>query len=239
MKKIGVSLAVVFWMTLAMRYLFTGKIEAKNIVSVFNSEKYYKTTAKVVGYGNYDVILKDSSRDYFVKSLASSLGLNCSEDVIQEKKEEKTSYKYEKKSQNGKATVEYVTTKNEAHVGVIIDLLENVDAAEDYEELISNIFKAEGIEGTVSIYYEGRISGALNYEEKNRLANGIMNTLKAKSVMENRGSDIFTLYGYSEYIEKYITSVGKRVNINITIYYDEINNETVICVATPLNNLDY
>lgn len=120
-----------------------------------------------------------------------------------------------------------------------MDLKQNTECLYDYKELVRNIFAAEGIKGNVSVYLEGRIRGALNYEERSYLADRMIKKLDGKIVTESRDNDIFTIYAYTSNIEEYIKSVGRKINVNVTSSYDEAANETVIYLATPINNLDY
>lgn len=71
-----------------------------------------------------------------------------------------------------------------------MDLKQNTECLYDYEELVRNIFAAEGIKGNVSIYLEGRIRGALNYEERSYLADRMIKKLDGKIVTESRDNDI-------------------------------------------------
>lgn len=50
---------------------------------------------------------------------------------------------------------------------------------------------------------------------------------------------IFLQYMHIHPILKDIKSVGRKINVNVTSSYDEAANETVIYLATPINNLDY
>ena len=81
--------------------------------------------------------------------------------------------------------------------------------------------------------------GALNYNERKDITDELLKSLDAKVVSENRDSEIFTIYAYTDNIPDYIKSVGRKINLNLSAEYDEITNETVIYLATPINNLDY
>ena len=71
------------------------------------------------------------------------------------------------------------------------------------------------------------------------MADSLLKKLDAKVVAESRDSDIFTIYAFAEGVDDYMLMSGKKVNINISESYDEINNMTVIYMSTPFNNLDY
>jgi len=40
-------------------------------------------------------------------------------------------------------------------------------------------------------------------------------------------------------IDEYIVNLGKKVNVNIAISYDETSDKTFIYYATPIYNTDY
>ena len=145
----------------------------------------------------------------------------------------------EKISDNGYVKVQLANRDGNNFLRIMVDLKQNTECLYDYKELVRNIFAAEGIKGNVSIYLEGRIRGALNYEERSYLADRMIKKLDGKIVTESRDNDIFTIYAYTSNIEEYIKSVGRKINVNVTSSYDEAANETVIYLATPINNLDY
>ena len=79
----------------------------------------------------------------------------------------------------------------------------------------------------------------LDIVERNKLADELLSELSAKVVAENRDADMFTIYGYSQGIKDYLEIGGNRINVNIAMNYDEINNTTNIFLSSPINSGSY
>ena len=108
-----------------------------------------------------------------------------------------------------------------------------------YKNMVEDLFEASGIEGYVNLNLKGEMPGALNYYERNKAADELLELLDAKIVTESRENDLFTIYAYTDAVDEYVLNAGQKININIVQEYDEISNKTVIYLSTPLNNLDY
>ena len=56
---------------------------------------------------------------------------------------------------------------------------------------------------------------------------------------EKMTEDLYTVYGYDKDIDTAISIGKEKVNINITMSYDENKDQTLIHLSTPINNRDY
>lgn len=239
MKKIGIVLATILWIGTAVKYITVSFLKDADVLSAFQTLEYSSVNAKVVAYGNYEAILDEGGKQVFVKNIVSELGIMSPYEIETAYDGKKSCIYCVKDSDNGNVKVELVNAENKNYLGISLDLKHNLQYVYDYEELIKDIFESEGIEGRVNIYLEGRVEGALNYDERNYITNSLLKSLNAKVVSENKDSDIYTIYAYTDIIPEYVKSVGRKININLSAEYDEISNETVIYLATPINNLDY
>ena len=235
MKKAGIIAGMVIWSLVAVRYICEANEKKSDIFTAFATSNCNYVTGKVIGEGEYSIYGNITDKEYAVKNIMYALGImndynmvSCEEEVY-----------CEKISDNGYVKVQLANRDGNNFLRIMVDLKQNTECLYDYKELVRNIFAAEGIKGNVSIYLEGIIRGALNYEERSYLADRMIKKLDGKIVTESRDNDIFTIYAYTSNIEGYIKSVGRKINVNVTSSYDEAANETVIYLATPINNLDY
>lgn len=239
MKKFGIILATILWVGTAVKYITGSFLKDADVLSAFQTLDYSSINAKVVAYGTCDGIFDQELKEAYLKNILSELGIMAPYEIEIANDSEMSSVFCVKNSDNGSVKVEFVTADNTNHLGISLDLKNNMDYVYDYEGLIKDIFSAEGIKGKVNVYLEGRLQGALNYEERNLATNTLLESLGANVVSENKDSDNYTIYAYSNRIEEYVKSIGRKININISASYDETKNETVIYLATPMNNLDY
>ena len=248
MQKIGLITGVILWLIFAGRIINANVYADKDIVSVFATGGFDEMEVNVTGFGKYGVtyLTDDEKTDILVK-VAKGLGLEPGyiiEDSVKEQTYEKI---LTKKAGNADTVIRLITVVDEyetyyettQYVEVSIDFKNNVKSADSYSDLIEDIFEAEAIEGYSMINLKGYVSGALNYDEKNNIADNMLKMLGANIVSQNRESDLFTIYAYSDKIDNSVVCAGQKVNINIAEEYDEINNRTIIYLSTPLNNLDY
>ena len=89
-------------------------------------------------------------------------------------------------------------------------------------------------EGQTSIQLTGRFPHDMTLAAKNRMADRILKKLGCEIVCENREESLYTIYAYTNGMNEYVLSAGDRINVQLAMYYDEIQDETVLCVASPV-----
>lgn len=235
MKKIGLLLGITIWVITSVRYITGSFLKDADILSAFKSIDGVQVSGKIVAYGTNCTLMSEEDCEIYLRKIISQLGVNCADLG----KTEDGLIFIEKKSKNADVKVEISCADGKNYIGIVMDLKENVKCLNTYEELVKEIFEADGIEGDVSLYLYGHLDGALNFAERNYAADKIIRELGAKVVSENRDSNIFTIYAYSDKIPGFVESLGRKVNINVSAEYDEEKNETILYLATPMNNLDY
>lgn len=129
---------------------------------------------------------------------------------------------------------------NKQYIVIDIEIYENINSAIKYKEIIEETLK----EIKVAYYqttmgFSGFYDGKISLDEMNKISNGLINNLEATIVSENREDTLFTIYAYTGLIDEYITTAGRKVNINIAITYNEETDKTEIYLATPIINTDF
>ncbi len=248
MRKIRITAAMLLWAVMAARIIGSGLETGEDFVTAFNSMDYDNSESIIDAFGDYGTAyLSDEEKKKLVFGFASCLGLNSDCEIsVSENGNARTMALY-KNSRDAEVTIKLITVTKESglykacqhNVAVNMRLKGRTDCAVTYKNMVADVFDANGIEGYVNLSLKGEVDGALNYYERNRAADELLKKLDAQVVAENRDNDIFTVYAYTDDVEEYITSAGRRVNINIAEEYDEIRNKTIIYLSTPLNNLDY
>lgn len=83
------------------------------------------------------------------------------------------------------------------------------------------------------------INGELDIQWKKALADSLLGEVGAKIVTQNRTDDLYVIYGYDDEIDEYINVGRGKVNVCISINYDEIKDVTCVYFSTPMNNQDF
>lgn len=248
MQKIGLATAVVLWILLAGK-IITDKFNAESdLVEAFNAQAFVTMEGDVSAFGEYGITyLTEEEKESILINLANSLGIDGGYEIITEENNETTEKILRKNGKNADTTIKVVTKTEDMdfyyqsvqYISLKIDFKENIEGVLQYRDLVEEVLKADGVDSNVTINLRGKMQGVLNYSDKNQIANDLLEKLDAKVVSENRGNDLFTVYAFSENVSGSVMCGGKKVNINISETYDEIENMTTIYLSTPLNNLDY
>lgn len=248
MQKIGMITAFVIWVFLAVKLISDNSGEKIELASVFLEEDFSVTEADIRGFGEIGVThMTEQEKNDVIEAFADALGLLPGYEFTDTETDKTSEKVLMKNAKSADIIIKLVSVSEDMglyietthYVDICLDLHENINCATTYRDLIQGVFDKQDIKGTVSINFRGMVEGSLNYAKKNEIANALLEKLDANVVSENRGSDIFTIYAYSDMIEDSVISAGKEININISEEYDEVNNITTIYFSTPFNNLDY
>ena len=248
MQKIGLFTAVIIWLLLAGR-LINSKIEKENdIVEAFSSQRFIEMEGTISAVGEYGTTyLTEEEKETLLTEIANSIGITSGYEIVDGNNGETIEKILVKKGKNADTTIKVVTLQtdmgiyyqSDQYICVNIDLGNEIEGILNCRALIEDVFETKGIKGNVTVNLQGKMPGVLSYSEKNSITNSLLKELDAKVVSENRGNDLFTVYAYSENVKGSVICGGKKVNINISEDYSEIENMTTIYLSTPLNNLDY
>ena len=104
---------------------------------------------------------------------------------------------------------------------------------------IENIFRAFGKTAEITTCVIGTIDGKLDSDYIEKYANKALKKFKGK-VVERYTDPMITSYTvFTPYIDNYIFSLEKRVNLNLAIRYNEYENRTYIWIGTPIITTGY
>ena len=238
MKRTGIIAAMIIWCVCAVKLISFKFSQSSDIITAFESMDYSAVDTIIDAYGYYGSgeMSGDNAKN-LVTGIMGCLGINGSDCryIVSENCVELL-----KESENGTAGVKLIDDSGKYYVAVNILIKNRTDCALTYKSMVEDLFDAAGIDGGyVNLNLRGEVCGALNYYERNRIADRFLEMLDAYVVVENRDNSLFTIYAYTDRIDSYVLSSGRRVNVNIVETYDEVRNCTVIYLATPINNLDY
>ncbi len=90
-----------------------------------------------------------------------------------------------------------------------------------------------------AILMEKDYKGELTKEQLEILAEELFLEEEAEAVERIAADGLFSAYGYSPLIEDYVTSEGKRINLNFVAFYNEEKDTTRVILASPIYNGDY
>lgn len=244
-----IILAILLWAVAISKIILAGRPQAKEtIVSAFNQVALSEMNASIESFGYYgNVYLSIEGRKNLVRNIGYQLGLsNCEvkgriEDGV---------YVTElcRDGRNAKTMIRMITKEelvtdtvvdSHQYLDIDIDLYENVESALHYKEMIGKILEDYGMNADVTVNLTGKLNGKADMALRNMVTDHFIELLHGKIVAQNRTEELYTIYAYTKDVKDSIILGGKRVNLNISSFYDEEKDKTCFYIATPIINASY
>lgn len=114
-------------------------------------------------------------------------------------------------------------------------IVENNDIILKVENIFDNYDKMVNITSCIV----GKVNGKLDMEEKEKNIMQDTEKLKAKVVETYREDNILSLSMFTPLIDEYIYTGNKKMNLNIAVRYNELENSTYVFIGTPIITIGY
>jgi hypothetical protein len=247
-QKLAVFAAGILWL-MAANMLWGRQTEQNtDIISAFSDSSYQNLSAEIYACGKYGTIeLTDAAKEIILENIAEKIGISRYE-ISDSCKDDYSSKILSQCGTNGDVDCKFVTLKKEAegetvsieqYVSIDISLKNTVDAAYTYEKIVKEIMQDLDIDTEVTVNIKGTMNGRLSDSQQKEAAEYILKAINAKAKQEHYIEDAYTVYAYESSRDSYYKIGKDKVNVNVCITYDEIENVTQICLATPIQNQDY
>lgn len=199
----------------------------------------------VVDYG--EGFLLNDQREEVLKSLADAVGVKDYK-MKTETTKETVNIKVQEKTRKKDTSIEFVTLskdqgkKTSYHHFVLLEMKLNKDfdkviqmkkAAEKY------VSKWGAKDYQCIIKFSGSYQGQLSQKAIDGNVSGLLKNLQARKVDSVKSENFYSVYAYTGLVKDYIKADGKRININVVVTYNEEEDKTELCLATPVLNEDY
>lgn len=245
-----VILAVLLWIIAIYNIIAFGREgdARETLVTAFNQIQLNDMNASLEAFGYYgDVYLSESAKETFVRDIGYELGLNycdvstaydgtlATTTLVKDGKYADTVIKMVTREENLSETV----IESQQYIMIDINLGSNITAAMDYQSVLKELFEEMGIDGDVTVNLTGYRDGNSDLALRNMISDQLIEQMDAEIVAENRTNDLYTIYAYTNRVEDYIEVSGKKINLNISVYYEEADDRTYYYVATPIINNEY
>lgn len=249
-QKTAICIATLLWLITAANVLWREKDSSNDnrIISAFSSNIYSDMESQITTIGKYgNVALTDTAKKVILKKIAEKIGINKYE-ISSSEENSKNNITLQQDCINGKVLAKFITIVNDKeenttdcsqYIYIGINLNNSIESAFSYEKIVKDIVKELGLNSTVTVNLKGEIKGKLDNQAKDALSEQLLTGIGAKNKAKNDTNDIYTVYAYDKDIEEYIKIGSGKVNVNITMSYDQQKDATIIYFSTPVNNQDY
>ncbi|WP_105617529.1 YwmB family TATA-box binding protein [Vallitalea okinawensis] len=117
-------------------------------------------------------------------------------------------------------------------------IFDQFEAVESLMKKSEDVLRAFGGEPVSNHTLVGYSPGNL-LENKSDLFKQIESYMDMRVVDELDSHEFYNAYGYSRHINKFIIFSGKKVNIDVAITYDDVRDQTLLYMGTPIINIEY
>ena len=246
-QKGAVCVALFLWMLSAAKVLWNGWeiVGKQQMISAFGSSVYSNMTANISTYGKYgDINLTTGAKKIILENIADQIGIDKYE-ILEREEDGKSVLELTQNSVNGNVVCRFITdsgmsgSDSEQYIYISVTLKENIKSAFTYEEIVRNIAQELQMTSNVTVNLKGEVAGKLDIGVRNIVADKLLSSIGAKIVEENREEELYTIYAYNREIKEHVQLGSQKVNVNVTMYYDELRDVTCINLSTPISNEDY
>ena len=91
-----------------------------------------------------------------------------------------------------------------------------------------------GIDCVVNVCLKGAVDGRIDITDRKNLCNELLKQLKAKEIQSRKTMDMFVVYAYDRSEKDYVMLGKKKINVNISMEYDEAEDKTIVYMASPV-----
>lgn len=256
-KRVAIYIGVALWILTVARILTnagmgngndSSAVSGQQIVTAFSNASFMDMEASIDSFGDYGTVyLNQNTKETILSHMAEKIGIT-NYTIESAKEDDKTTTTLTQNGVNGDVICKIVTVETvlendvvqaKQYIYVNVVLHNNVQSAFTYEKVVKDIMSSLGINTRVTVNLKGDVDGQLDMAGKNALSDTIMKSLDAKVITQNKDDEIYTIYGYTKKIDDYITVSASKINVNVTMNYDETTDKTKIYVCTPVNNEEY
>lgn len=238
-QRLMIIAAFIVWAGFAAKIVVGGiKGETSNVSDTFCENVYYDLKAEISGVGKLgsgkDRLGGRSADKMMLVAIADKLGISRYE--IQEDDE---GIFLSQNSVNGSVDIYVRETEQGDYLKISVQLNKGFECAECYRDIIKESFEDYGVDTCVTVSMKGSAIGDMSDKDRDNLADRMLKMLDAKTVTSGKVQDSYMVYAYTKDVKDSISLGKKKINVNITMNYDEIRNMTDITLSTPVYSGDF
>lgn len=179
-------------------------------------------------------------REEYLRQIAEQLGISSHIVVYRTYGEDSQTTVLQKEGANAETVLRLVTwrTKGEitgqslyANITIHDGSLQGAFAL---RQKLKNVLDTKVESRRSSVAVEGSYNRTLSDEEKEKITERLLAGVDAKVAEENQDKNLYTVYAYSPCFSESVSQGKKRVNLALTLYYDERKQQTNVSLAVPV-----
>lgn len=218
---------------------------------VFQGSQVVVSNSSIEMAGQYITkALTQEEKELALNTIIDQIGLKVTKnEFVQEKNGKAEILTVSKNSKQADTRIQLVSMNvNESgeipvvqnYIMIHLKLYDQFASILEYKKLIEDSFEQLKLsEQSSYVQFVGHIPGKISIDSKNEMTDHMLKELGGKVMYEDRVNPMYTVYGYSSGIPEYISVGESKVNIQIAMNYNEVQDETMVYLATPILNGSY
>lgn len=221
----------------------------KRLLTAFNETNFKLSETDLHVWGEYSKsFMTNDEMKQVGQQIASDIGLEpmYQDDFYQE--EMKKIYTIEKKTTEADTIIKVVELVEEApnnglkvenYIVVNIILHDKCGSILYYRDKIKDVLLKYNMYATDNLTITSIHPGRLDKEAAGKIVGSIAKTIGCKIKDEFLTDDIYSVYGYSKYIDGHIISEDEKINVDLALTYNDVEDVTYLYAAIPVITIDY
>ncbi|MCT4688679.1 YwmB family TATA-box binding protein [Vallitalea sp.] len=240
--------------------VFAALIVANDVEKmIVNGEEKLLTTFNEVNFTLCETDLNiwgEYSKSYMTKSemeklaleVVNKLGLEPEYNEDYNSEEFKKVYSINKKTKEADTTIKVVELveevannglKVENYIVINIVLNDKCGSILYFRDKITEIFKEMDMDARDNLTITSKHKGKLDESKAKEIVKQIANKMSCKVKDSFKTENIYSIYGYSRYIDEHIITEGEKINVDLALTYNELEDMTYLYAAIPVITIDY
>ncbi|MCM1499676.1 MAG: YwmB family TATA-box binding protein [Clostridium sp.] len=247
-KKVKVSFLILVWSIVAIQMYVNYWEQGKNdtsVITAFSVVEDDTTEEWIKGYGYFGTMeISEAVRRDMLENLAQKLGITDDYTFSSGSGDGYEKMMLSKEGRYAATALQIISMEQEdgepeQYIVMEIHTDKSVADAVNLYQRIKRVYEEIGVEAQVSMEVETAKSGDYIDEDRDSFVSDFLSLMKAKQVDTIKENEIYTVYGYTRLEESFLTLNKKKVNIQLTMSYDEERNKTYIKIGVPIVNSSY
>lgn len=244
LKKAFMLFIILLWTVAGVTLVIQlNKEDEEAVVEVFGQIDCDKLQSRFYAEGvlQFDY-LTGNEQVKLLEDMAKQIGITNNYEIVNESEGNNRTVGIQKQSDSAAVDMKVITYEVEVDDNVVqtkqyfsleLYLYKYTEEIVVLKQEIEKVLKNSPFECNVGLEFEAEFGGELSLAEKNRLSKWYLKEINAKVVSEEKNSQIYTVYAYTDYIRDYEIVNNNAINVNLVFNYDEENNKTWFYMATP------
>lgn len=248
MRKILFLLVAVLWIVAGIQMI--QNIDAKEeeqIVQAFRQTDCPDMESSVTAEMELDGYRTQSEQETMLKDIAGQLGITSDCEVSMSAVSGRSVTELRRQAAGAEVFMRIVTLEQEKETEIStkqyfhaeITVYDNLECTLYYKKDLEKILAEYAQNPVVRMKFYGELPGKPGKEECQNKIDELLDGISASVCRSFEDGNVYTVYGYTEWIDEYMWINGEKVNVNAAVTYDEIKNSTCFYLAVPVIDGDY